>query len=188
MVAVRLVRGAVPCWPLRAEGESAGKLFLSQVINNCSEDNTGHPAPTNLLCCTQAQWTYVPRTTFRQEWCAAQLEVSLRSILTQSSHAHTITVRLLAAAMCSHSAASLTVLGAGSYLEQYPPAEQLPEDAADGPDVDGVGVVLGAEEDLRRPVVLGHHLLGHVHPPVRLLHSATNATYQTYISVSFYIK
>ena len=124
------------------------------------------------------------------EWCAAQLEVSLRSILTQSSHAHTITVRLLAAAMCSHSQhlSLSTVLGAGSYLEQYPPAEQLPEDAADGPDVDGVGVVLGAEEDLWRPVVLGDHLLGHVHPPVRLLHSATNATYQTCISVSQYIK
>ena len=58
-----------------------------------------------------------------------------------------------------------------SYLEQNPPAQELPEDAADRPHVDGVCVVLGAEEDLRGAVVLGDHLLGHVHPPVRLLHS-----------------
>ena len=31
--------------------------------------------------------------------------------------------------------------------------------------------MLGAQEDLRGSVVLGDHLLRHVHAPVRLLHS-----------------
>ena len=77
--------------------------------------------------------------------------------------------------MCSHSQhlSLSTILGAGSYLEQYPPAEQLPEDAADGPDVDGVGVVLGTEQDLWGAIVLGHHLLGHWLAGVLLLHPET---------------
>ena len=60
---------------------------------------------------------------------------------------------------------------AASYLEQYPPAQELPEDAAHWPHVDGVCVMLGAQQDLGGAVVLGDHLLGHVHSPVRLLHS-----------------
>ena len=48
-----------------------------------------------------------------------------------------------------------------SYLKENPPTDELPEDAADRPDVDGVGVVAGAQQYLRRPVVLGYHLLRH---------------------------
>lgn len=58
-----------------------------------------------------------------------------------------------------------------SYLEQYPPPQELPEDAAHWPHVYGVCVMLGAQQDLGGAVVLGDHLLGHVHSPVRLLHS-----------------
>ena len=58
-----------------------------------------------------------------------------------------------------------------AYLEQYPAPEQLPEDAAHWPDVDAVGVMLGAQENLRGSVVLSDHLLGHVSVPVTLLHS-----------------
>ena len=39
-----------------------------------------------------------------------------------------------------------------SYLEEDSSAEELSEDASDGPHVDGVGVVLGAHEDLGRAV------------------------------------
>ena len=53
-------------------------------------------------------------------------------------------------------------------LEEDAPAEQLGEDAADRPDVDGGRVVLGAHQDLGRPVVLRDHLLRHVHRLVRL--------------------
>ena len=56
-------------------------------------------------------------------------------------------------------------------LEQDPPAQQLSEDAAHRPDVDGVGVVAAAHEDLRRAVVLRHHLLRHVPRLVSLLHT-----------------
>ena len=59
-----------------------------------------------------------------------------------------------------------------AYLEEDAAAEELAEDAADGPHVDGVGVVLGAHEDLGRAVVLRHHLLRHVLVPVLLLHPA----------------
>ena len=59
-----------------------------------------------------------------------------------------------------------------SYLEEDAPAEELSEDASDGPHVDGVGVVLGAHEDLGRAVVLRHHLLRHVLRAVLLLHPA----------------
>ena len=59
-----------------------------------------------------------------------------------------------------------------SYLEEDASAEELSEDASDGPHVDGVGVVLGAHEDLGRAVVLRHHLLRHVLRAVLLLHPA----------------
>ena len=58
-----------------------------------------------------------------------------------------------------------------SCLEEDAAAEELSEDAADGPHVDGVGVVLGAHEDLGRAVVLRHHLLRHGFVGVCLLHS-----------------
>ena len=60
-----------------------------------------------------------------------------------------------------------------TYLEEDPAAQQLAEDAADGPDVDGVGVVLGTEQDLWGAIVLGHHLLGHRLAGVLLLHPET---------------
>jgi len=56
-------------------------------------------------------------------------------------------------------------------LEQDAPPQQLSEDAADRPDVDGRAVVPAAHQNLRRPVVLGHHLLGHVTRRVGLLHT-----------------
>lgn len=56
-------------------------------------------------------------------------------------------------------------------LEQDPPAQQLGEDAAHRPDVDGRPVVPAAHQNLRRPVVLGHHLLGHVTRRVGLFHA-----------------
>jgi len=55
-------------------------------------------------------------------------------------------------------------------LKENSSAEEFCEDAADGPDVDAGCVVLGAHEDFGRPVVLGDHLLRHVHALVRLLH------------------
>ena len=54
-------------------------------------------------------------------------------------------------------------------LEQDAPTEQLGEDAADRPDVDGRRVVLSAHEELGRPVVLRHHLLRQVPVLVWLL-------------------
>lgn len=55
-------------------------------------------------------------------------------------------------------------------LEEDAAAQQLGEDAAYRPDVDGVGIVAAPHEDLRSSVVLRHHLLGHVPRFVRLLH------------------
>lgn len=55
-------------------------------------------------------------------------------------------------------------------LEEDASAQQLREDAAHWPDVDGRAVVSAAHEHLRRPVVLRHHLLGHVTGRVGLLH------------------
>ena len=63
------------------------------------------------------------------------------------------------------------------YLEENPATKKLAEDAADGPDVDGVGVVLGAEEDLGGAVVLGDHLLGHWLAGVLLFHPETEDHY-----------
>ena len=70
-------------------------------------------------------------------------------------------------------ACRVTCACGGHYLEEDAATEQLPEDAADAPDVYGVGVVLGPQEDLGGPVVLGDHLLGHRLPAVLLLHPAT---------------
>lgn len=56
-------------------------------------------------------------------------------------------------------------------LEENAPPQQLSEDAAHGPDVDGVGVVAAPHEDLRSPVILCHNFLSHVPCLVRLLHS-----------------
>lgn len=47
-------------------------------------------------------------------------------------------------------------------LEQDASSQQLGEDAAHGPDVNGRAVVPAAHQHLRRSVVLRHHLLGHV--------------------------
>lgn len=55
-------------------------------------------------------------------------------------------------------------------LEEDATAQQFCEDAADRPDVNGIGVVAAPHEDLWRPVVLRHHFLGHVPRLVRLLH------------------
>lgn len=55
-------------------------------------------------------------------------------------------------------------------LEEDASAKQLGEDAAHGPNVDGVGVMAASHEDLRGAVVLRHHFLGHVTRLVRLLH------------------
>lgn len=55
-------------------------------------------------------------------------------------------------------------------LEQDASAQQLGEDAAHRPDVDGRAVVPAAHQHLRRSVVLRHHLLGHVARRVGLLH------------------
>ena len=68
-------RCAVPGWPLRAEGESAGKLLLSQVINNCSEDNKnkGHSAPT---CCTSLRQSgHMYQLPAEEWWSSAQLNL-----------------------------------------------------------------------------------------------------------------
>ena len=46
------------------------------------------------------------------------------------------------------------------YLEEDAPAEQLPEDASNRPDVDRVGVVLRAKEDLRGPAGVGYWVTG----------------------------
>lgn len=71
-----------------------------------------------------------------------------------------------------------TELGAGSHLldgalslEEDSPSQQLCKDAAHRPDVDGRAVVPAAHQHLRRPVVLGHHLLGHVPRLIGLLHA-----------------
>ena len=47
-----------------------------------------------------------------------------------------------------------------SFSYRPPVREHLCEDAADGPDVDGLGVALRVQHDLRRPVpsVHTHHL------------------------------
>lgn len=55
-------------------------------------------------------------------------------------------------------------------LEEDAAAQQLREDAAYRPDVNGVGIVAAAHEDLWSSVVLSHHFLGHVPRFVRLLH------------------
>lgn len=54
-------------------------------------------------------------------------------------------------------------------LEEDAAAQQLGEDAAHRPDVDGRAIVAAAHQHLRRPVVLRHHLLGHVTRRVGLL-------------------
>ena len=74
--------------------------------------------------------------------------------------------------MCC-SGGPVTHASGGHYLEEDAAAEELAEDAADAPDVYGVGVVLGAQQDLGGPVVLGDHLLGHGLPAVLLLHPGT---------------
>lgn len=56
-------------------------------------------------------------------------------------------------------------------LEEDPPAEQLAEYAADGPDVHRRRVVPRPHQDLGGPVILRHHLLGHVLARVGLLHA-----------------
>lgn len=56
-------------------------------------------------------------------------------------------------------------------LEEDASPQQFCEDAADGPNVDGRAVVAAAHQHLRRPVVLRHHLLGHVARRVGLLHA-----------------
>ena len=56
-------------------------------------------------------------------------------------------------------------------LEQDAPRQQFGEDAADGPHVDGVGVVAAAHQQLRRAVVLRHDLLCHGSPSVGLLYA-----------------
>lgn len=55
-------------------------------------------------------------------------------------------------------------------LEEDASPQQLSEDAAHRPDIDGVGVMAAPHEDLRSPVVLRHHFLSHVSGLVRLLH------------------
>lgn len=45
--------------------------------------------------------------------------------------------------------------------EERRPVDELHEDAADGPDVDGGGVVGGVEQQLGRPVPPRHHVLRH---------------------------
>lgn len=47
-------------------------------------------------------------------------------------------------------------------LEEDASPQQLGEDAAHRPHVDGRAVVPAAHQHLRRPVVLSHHLLRHV--------------------------
>lgn len=57
---------------------------------------------------------------------------------------------------CSH------LLNGALGLEEDASSQQLGEDAAHGPDVDGRAVVAAAHQHLWRPVILRHHLLGHV--------------------------
>lgn len=47
-------------------------------------------------------------------------------------------------------------------LEEDASPQQLSEDAAYRPDIDGVGIVAAPHEDLRSSVVLCHHFLSHV--------------------------
>lgn len=54
-------------------------------------------------------------------------------------------------------------------LEEDAPGEEFGEDASHGPHVDGVRVVPAAHQQFRGPVVLGHDLLSHGAPAVRLL-------------------
>lgn len=62
-------------------------------------------------------------------------------------------------------------------LEEDASAQQLGEDAAHRPDVDGVGVMAASHEDLGGAVVLRHHFLRHVTRLIRLLHpSKTEVT------------
>lgn len=56
-------------------------------------------------------------------------------------------------------------------MEEDASAQQLSEDAAYGPDIDGVGVVAAPHQDLWSSVVLRHHFLSHVPRFVRFLHS-----------------
>jgi len=65
----------------------------------------------------------------------------------------------------------LELLDGGLSLEEDAAAQQFAEDAADAPHVHSRRVVLGAHQDLRRAVVLRHHLLRHVARTVRLLNS-----------------
>lgn len=69
-----------------------------------------------------------------------------------------------------HSSSEAHLLNGTLRLEEDAPAQQLGEDAAHGPDVDGVGIVAAPHEDLRGPVILRHHFLSHVPSLVRLLH------------------
>lgn len=55
-------------------------------------------------------------------------------------------------------------------LEEDASSQQLSEDAAHGPDVNGVGVVTTPHEDFWGAVVLRYHLLSHVARLVQLLH------------------
>ena len=43
-------------------------------------------------------------------------------------------------------------------LEEGPPVDHLCVDGSDGPDVDGTGILRGAEQKLRGPVPECHHL------------------------------
>ena len=72
-----------------------------------------------------------------------------------------------------------------TYLEQNPASEKLSKDAANGPDVDGVGVVLRTQQDLRGAVVLSHNLLGHRLAGVLFLHPATRRDYSGKVSKSW---
>lgn len=55
-------------------------------------------------------------------------------------------------------------------LEEYASVEQLGKDAPHRPHVDRLGIVARAHQQLRGPIVLGDHLLGHVAIAIRLLH------------------
>lgn len=49
-----------------------------------------------------------------------------------------------------------------STCEQHASSEHLSQDAASGPHVDGLGVVVGGQEETRGAVPLGHQTLGQI--------------------------
>lgn len=57
-------------------------------------------------------------------------------------------------------------------LEEDPPAKELPENAADAPDVHGGRVMPCSHQDFRCTVILRHHFLGHMLVLVRFFHSS----------------